>query len=137
MSTFHFELVSPERLLVAGEVNQVDVPGEEGEFGVLAGHAPYIATLKPGLLTVYGRGEPRRIVVQGGLAEMGPTGLTVLAEQAVLVEDLDPAMINQAIRDAEEDLADSTHDVSRDKARARLEQLQTLKSALGQWARFQ
>jgi F-type H+-transporting ATPase subunit epsilon len=82
MTTFHFELVSPERLVFAGEVTQVDVPGEEGEFGVLAGHAPYIATLKPGMLTIYGDGVPQRIVVRGGFAEMGPTGLTVLAEQA-------------------------------------------------------
>ena len=131
MATFHFELVSPERLLYAGEVSQVDVPGEEGEFGVLAGHAPYIATLKPGLLTIHADGGPQRIVVRGGLAEMGPTGLTVLAEQAVPVAEIDNAMIAQAIRDCEEDIADAGNDMSRDKARARLEQLQTLKSALG------
>ncbi len=131
MATFRFELVSPERLVFAGEVSQVDVPGEEGEFGILAGHAPYIATLKPGLLTIYGNGEPQRIVVRGGLAEMGPTGLTVLAEQAVPVAELDAAMIAQAIKDSEEDVVDADNDMSRDKARARLEQLQTLKSALG------
>ena len=131
MATFHFELVSPERLLYAGEVSQVDVPGEEGEFGVLAGHAPYIATLKPGLLTIHGNGEPRRIVVRGGLAEIGSTGLTVLAEQAVPVGEIDAAMITQAIKDCEEDIADADNDLSRDKARARLEQLRTLKSALG------
>ncbi len=131
MATFRFELVSPERLVFAGEVIQVDVPGEEGEFGVLAGHAPYIATLKPGLLTIYGDGEPQRMVVRGGLAEMGPTGLTVLAEQAVPVAELDPDMIAQSIKDTEEDVADADNDVARDRARARLEQLQTLKSALG------
>src|SRR5262249_32189096 len=131
MSTFHFELVSPECLVFAGEVSQVDVPGEEGEFGILAGHAPYIATLKPGLLTIYGNGEPQRIVVRGGLAEMGPTGLTVLAEQAVPVAELGPLMSAKAIRDCEEDVGDADNDMSRDKARARLKQLQTLKSALG------
>jgi F-type H+-transporting ATPase subunit epsilon len=131
MATFHFELVSPERLIYAGEVSQVDVPGEEGEFGVMAGHAPYIATLKPGLLTIHGNGEPRRIMVRGGLAENGPTGLTVLAEQAVPVAEIDAAMIAQAIKDCEEDIADAENDMSRDKAQARLEQLQTLKSALG------
>jgi len=131
MATFRFELVSPERLVFAGEVSQVDVPGEEGEFGILAGHAPYIATLKPGLLTIYRNGEPQRIVVRGGLAEMGPTGLTVLAEQAVPVAEINAAMIAQAIKDSEEDVADADNDMSRDKARARLEQLQTLKSALG------
>lgn len=131
MATFHFELVSPERLLYAGEVSQVDVPGEEGEFGVLAGHAPHIATLKPGLLTIHADGGPQRIVVRGGLAEMGPAGLTVLAEQAIPVGEIDPAMIAQAIRDCEEDIADAENDMSRYKARARLEQLQTLKAALG------
>jgi len=131
MATFRFELVSPERLVFAGEVSQVDVPGEEGEFGVLAGHAPYIATLKPGLLTIYRNGESQRIVVRGGLAEMGPTGLTVLAEQAVPAAEIDAAMIAQAIRDTEEDVADADNDMSRDRARARLEQLQTLKAALG------
>jgi F-type H+-transporting ATPase subunit epsilon len=131
MATFRFELVSPERLVFAGEVNQVDVPGEEGEFGVFAGHAPYIATLKPGVLTIYGDGGPQRIVVRGGLAEMGPTGLTVLAEQAVPASEIDGASIAQSIKDAEEDLADADNDASRDKARERLEQLNTLKSALG------
>ena len=131
MATFHFELVSPERLVFAGEVSQVDVPGEEGDFGVLAGHAPYIATLKPGVLTIYGDGGPQRIVVQGGFAEVGPTGLTVLAEQAVPAAEIDATMITQAIKDTEEDLADADNDVSRDKARARLEQLSTLKSVLG------
>jgi F-type H+-transporting ATPase subunit epsilon len=132
MATFHFELVSPERLLFAGEVTQVDVPGEEGEFGVLAGHAPYIATLKPGLLTIHGAGPPQRIVVRGGFAEVGPTGLTVLAEQATPAAEIDPTAIAQSIKDAEEDIADAETDAARDKARKRLEQLNMLRSALGQ-----
>jgi F-type H+-transporting ATPase subunit epsilon len=132
MATFHFELVSPERLLFAGEVTQVDVPGEEGEFGVLAGHAPYIATLKPGLLTIHGNSAPQRIVVRGGFAEVGPTGLTVLAEQATPAAEIDPAGIAQSIKDAEEDVADAHNDAARDKARERLEQLNTLKAALEQ-----
>jgi F-type H+-transporting ATPase subunit epsilon len=133
MATFHFELVSPERLVFAGEVNQVDVPGEEGEFGVLAGHAPYIATLKPGMLKIYGAsGTPQRIVVRGGFAEVGPTGLTVLAETATPAEDFDPAMIAEAIKDAEEDITDAKSDVARDKARQRLEQMQSLRAVLEQ-----
>src|SRR5215813_14131228 len=115
MATFHFELVSPERLVFAGEVSQVDVPGEAGDFGVLAGHAPYIATLKPGVLTIYGEGAPQRIVVRGGFAEAGPAGLTVLAEQALLAAEFDSAMITQAIKDAEEDVADAASDTARDK----------------------
>ncbi len=133
MATFHFELVSPERLVFSGEVNQVDVPGEEGEFGVFAGHAPYVATLKPGMLKIYGTsGAPQRIVVRGGFAEVGPTGLTVLAEQATPAEEFDPAMIEEAIKDAQEDIADAKSDVARDKARQRLEQLQTLGQVLTQ-----
>lgn len=132
MATFHFDLVSPTKLVFTGEVTQVDVPGEEGDFGVFAGHAPYVATLKPGVLTVYGDGAPKRIVVRAGFAEVGPTGLTVLAEQAVPVEELDPAMIAQAITDAEEDLNDAKDDVVRDKAATQLDRLQTLKQALGQ-----
>jgi F-type H+-transporting ATPase subunit epsilon len=131
MATFHFELVSPEKLIFTGDVDQVDVPGEEGEFGVFAGHAPYVATLKPGVLTIYGEGEPKRIVVYGGMAEMGSAGLTVLAEQAVPVVELDADMIAQSIKNAEEDIADAETDEARDKAKSRLEQLQTLSAALG------
>jgi F-type H+-transporting ATPase subunit epsilon len=131
MATFRFDLVSPERLLYSGEVTQVDVPGEEGEFGVLAGHAPFVATLKPGVMTVIAPGETRRIVVRGGFAEVGPEGLTVLAERATPVEDIDATMTEQAIRDAEEDLADAADDAARDRAQMRLEQLKTLKAALG------
>jgi F-type H+-transporting ATPase subunit epsilon len=133
MATFHFELVSPERLVFSGEVEQVDVPGQEGEFGVFAGHAPYIATLKPGMLRIYsGSGVPQRIVVKGGFAEVGASGLTVLAEYATPADEYDPAMVAEAIKDAEEDIADAKSDVARDKARQRLEQLQTLRHTLGQ-----
>jgi F-type H+-transporting ATPase subunit epsilon len=131
MATFHFELVSPEQLVFTGDVTQVDVPGEEGDFGVLAGHAPYIATLKPGVLTIYQDGGAQRIVVRGGFAEVSPAGLTVLAEQAVPASEIDAATIAQAIKDAEEDVADADNDVARDKARARLEQFNMLKAALG------
>ena len=131
-NTFHFDLVSPEKLLFSGDVTQVDVPGEDGEFGVLAGHAPFVAMLKPGVLTVHGFNEQRRIVVHGGFAEVGPSGLTVLAEQATPVEEIDAAAIAKAIKDAEEDFVDATDVVSRDKARERLDQLRTLRDALAQ-----
>src|SRR5262245_2298235 len=85
MATFHFDLVSPEKLLFSGEVNQVDVPGSEGDFGVLAGHAPLVTTLRPGILVIYHEGGAQRIVVEGGFAEVGPAGLTVLACMAVPV----------------------------------------------------
>src|SRR5260370_881826 len=89
MAAFQFDLVSPEKLVFSGEVEQVDVPGSEGDFGVLAHHAPLIAMLKPGILSILGSGEARRIVVGGGFAEVNGQGLTVLAELAVPVEDFD------------------------------------------------
>ena len=132
MSTFHFELVSPERLMFSGEVTQVDVPGEDGDFGVLAVHAPLVATIRPGVLTIHPeQTAPVMIVVRGGFAEVGPTGVTVLAQEVVPVDELDPATIHQAIKDAEEDIADAKDDVQRNKAMTKLDHLKTLKNALG------
>jgi len=118
--------------MFSGEVTQVDIPGEEGDFGVLAGHAPYVATLKPGVLTIHGENVPQHIVVRGGFAEVAANGtLTVLAEQVVPVDEIDAATVDQAIKDTEEDIADATEDVVRDKAMHRLDHLRTLKAALG------
>ncbi len=89
MANFHFELVSPEKLVFSGDVEQVDVPGAEGDFGVLAGHAPFVTTLRPGILTVHGAGGAQKIVVLGGFAEVSAEGLTVLADVAEAVEDID------------------------------------------------
>ena len=97
MATFHFELVAPEKLLFSGEVDQVDVPGSEGDFGVLAGHAPLVALLRPGIVTIYEDGEQIEIVVLGGFAEVGPGGLTVLADVATSLEDLDRAALQAQI----------------------------------------
>jgi F-type H+-transporting ATPase subunit epsilon len=87
MATFHFELVSPDKISFSGEVDQVDVPGSEGDFGVLAGHAPLIALLRPGLMTVYAAGEKTELVIFGGFAEVGPDGLTVLADYAASTDN--------------------------------------------------
>ena len=127
---FKFDLVSPERMVFSGEVEQVDVPGAEGNFGGLAHHAPLIAMLKPGLLTVFGGGETQRIVVVGGFAEVNEQGLTVLADMAMPVEDFDRASLESQIKDAQEDVADATADAERDAAREKLEQLKALESAL-------
>lgn len=131
MATFNFDLVSPERLLFSGDVTQVDIPGEDGDFGILAGHAPFVATLRPGVLTIFSETGDRRIVVRGGFAEVNHKGLTVLAEEATPVEEIDATTIAEAIENAEEDVADAADAVSRDKAVTRLEQLKTLKTALG------
>ena len=127
--TFHFELVSPERLLFSGDVTQVDVPGSEGDFGVLAGHAPLVAMLRPGILTVFEGGKAERIVVFGGFAEVSPAGMTVLADEAVRVSDFDSAKLAAVIKDAEEDAADTKDDAQRDKIRRRIEQLKAVQTA--------
>jgi F-type H+-transporting ATPase subunit epsilon len=131
MATFHFDLVSPEKLLFSGEVDQVDVPGAEGDFGVLAEHAPFVSVIRPGILTIYNQSETQRVVIFGGFAEVSPAGLTILADQAMPVEDVDPAMIAGAIKDTEEDLADTMDDRVRDKARRKLDQLRGVQAVLG------
>lgn len=130
MATFHFELVSPEQLLFSGEVDQVDVPGAEGDFGVLAGHAPLVATLRPGVLTIFENGQPLRIVVFGGFAEVSPAGMNVLADAAVRVENFDAALLAEEIRTAEERLEDTEDDVARDRIARRLEQLRGVQAAV-------
>ncbi len=102
MATFHFELVSPSKLIFSGDVDQVDVPGLEGDFGVLAGHAPLVATLKPGVITVFGDGEPQRYVVLGGFAEVSQDGLTILADTGWPFDEADPAVISARIKELEE-----------------------------------
>jgi len=79
----HFSLVSPERELFAGLVDQVDAPGAEGDFGVLAGHAPFMTTLKEGAVRVHNDGKVTTYEVRGGFADVTPDGLTVLAEHAI------------------------------------------------------
>jgi F-type H+-transporting ATPase subunit epsilon len=132
MATFHFALVSPEQVLFSGEVEQVDLPGSEGEFGVLAGHAPLVSSLRPGILKILGPGEPQRIMVLGGFAEVGPEGLTVLADTAVPVEEVDPSVIAGEIKNTEEDIADAKSDRERDKLRQKVEQLRAVQAVLGQ-----
>jgi len=106
MATFHFDLVSPEQLAFSGEVDQVDVPGVEGDFGVLAGHAPVVAVIRPGILTVTTGGSQQKIIVLGGLAEMSDKGLTVLADVATSVADLDRARFAESITEMQEKLTE-------------------------------
>jgi F-type H+-transporting ATPase subunit epsilon len=131
MATFHFDLVSPEKLVFSGDVDQVDVPGSEGDFGVLAGHAPFVTTVRPGILTLHREGGALQIVVNGGFAEVNPEGLTVLADMAVPLEDFDHTVLAGQIKDTEEDVADTKDDWQRDKLAHRLDQLKALQAALG------
>ena len=131
MATFHLDLVSPERSLMSAEVTQVDVPGSEGDFGVLAGHAAVIATLKPGVVTVKTQGAAdERICVRGGFAEVNLQGLTILAEEAMPLAELDAAALEQQVKDAEEDVADAKDDAARQKAQESLDRMRELRVAL-------
>ena len=127
----HFEFVSPERVLFSGEVDQVDLPGIEGDMGVLANHAPLVTVLRPGIVTIYRGGAREPVVVTGGFAECGPAGLTVLADRAVARADFDLASLATEIKDAEEDIADATDEAQRDKLARHLAQLKALQDALG------
>src|SRR5579871_5064878 len=104
MATFHFDLVSPEKLAFSGEVDQVDIPGAEGDFGVLAGHAPVVAAIRPGILTVTAGGSKQKIIVLGGLAEVSEKGLTVLADVATSIEEIDRAKFAATIDEMQQKL---------------------------------
>jgi len=125
---FHFELVAPERLLFSGDVEAVIVPSVNGDLTVLAHHAPLMAVLKPGLITVESAGKAQAIFVRGGFADIRPDGLTILAEQAVPVEELTDDLIDVVITDAERAVDAATDD---DQRRVALERLGQLKEVRG------
>ena len=117
----HFELVSPEKLLFSGGVEQVDVPGVEGDFGVLEGHAPLVATLRPGILTVHMADGAQKIVVLGGFAEVSDKGLTIVADLADSVEDFDKGLLAKHIGEIEEKITKTEPGSALDKLITRLD----------------
>ncbi|MBZ0229322.1 MAG: F0F1 ATP synthase subunit epsilon [Bauldia sp.] len=127
---FQFALVSPESLPMSEPVDEVVVPGAEGYFTVLKGHAPYMSTLRPGVVEVRRGSGTDRIFVRGGFADVNGGGLTILAEQAIPLAEVDPAMIAQEVKDAEEDVADAKDGATRDAAELRLHQLKEVQTAL-------
>jgi F-type H+-transporting ATPase subunit epsilon len=130
MAALHFEFVSPEAVLFSGDVDQVDLPGSEGDMGILAGHAPLVTMLRPGIVTIFRGGAREPVVITGGFAEVGPAGLTVLADRAVARESFDVALLATEIKDAEEDIAAAADEAARDKLSRHLEQLKALQAAL-------
>jgi F-type H+-transporting ATPase subunit epsilon len=130
MATFQFNLVSPEKRLFAGQVNQVDVPGSEGDFGVLAGHAPFVTTVRPGILTMYREGGDLRVAVSGGFAEVSDAGLTVLADVAVPVADVNRDAFAGFVKDADDAAAAAPEGPQRDKLALRADQLRQLQATL-------
>ena len=128
---FKFELVSPERLLVSEQVEAVIIPAADGEMTVMARHAPVMATVKPGVVTVKpASGAEQRYVVFGGFADILPEGCTLLAESAVAVKDIDRGDLSRRIQEAREDVADARDDAARTKAEQFLAHLSTLEAAL-------
>ena len=129
MATFHFDLVSPEKLAFSGEVDQVDIPGLEGDFGVLAGHAPVIAAMRPGILTIFAGGKKEKIIVVGGLAEVSDRGLTVLTDVATSLEDLDRGQLADSIAEMEAKLSDKEGS-ELDREIARLDNFKSIQQQL-------
>src|ERR1700761_4575537 len=130
MAALHFEFVSPEAVLFSGDVDQVDLPGSEGDMGILAFHAPLVTSLRPGIVTVMRGSQRDPYVVVGGFAEVGPSGLTVLADKAVPRAEFDMATLAAEIKDAEEDVADAKSAAERDRLARHLDQLKQLQAAL-------
>jgi F-type H+-transporting ATPase subunit epsilon len=130
MASFHFELVSPDKLVFSGPAQSVLVPGTEGDFVVLKDHAPVMASLRPGVVAFEDtQGKQTRIFVRGGFADVSPAGLILLAETAIPERDLDAAHLDQEIRNAEEDLADAPEDQKR-LSQEKLDRLRELKDAM-------
>jgi len=129
--SFKFELVSPERLLVSESVESVVIPGAEGEMTVMANHAPVMTTIKPGVVTVKpSSGAEQRFVVFGGFADILPSGCTLLAEEAVAVQDINRSDLDRRIQEARDDVGDAKTDAARAKAQEYLDHLSTLQGAL-------
>lgn len=133
MDSFPFELVTPERLVFSGQVQGVVIPGTEGDFEVLAHHAPLMSTIRPGIIVVKetAGAAGRHIFVRGGLADVNPERLTILAEHAVPVEELSAERIGAEVQAAEAQVASAGGDVARAKAEENLGQLRDVQRNLG------
>ena len=126
----HFSLVSPERELFAGDVKQVDAPGAEGEFGVLPNHAPFMTTLRPGLVRIHEGEKTTALFVRGGFADVTPAGLTILAEEAIDPAGVDVAALEKEISDLREDAKDTGDAARRAHAEGRLAYLEALRAVV-------
>lgn len=126
-----FDLVSPERLLLSDAAEMVTIPGTEGYMGVMAGHSPVISTLRPGTITVQGAAAgDARFFIRGGFAEVTAGKLTVLAEEAIPLAEVNIAMLDQRIRDTEEDVAAAKSDADKARAIETLDDLRQVRAAL-------
>jgi F-type H+-transporting ATPase subunit epsilon len=130
MPTFHFELVSPDKVLFNGPAQAVLVPGAEGDFQALTDHAPVMSAMRPGVVGIDdAEGKHRRVFVRGGFADASKNGLILLAETAIPFEDLNADTLGLEIKNAEEDLADANED-QKPLAQEKLDHLRELKDAI-------
>jgi F-type H+-transporting ATPase subunit epsilon len=128
-SKISFDLVSPEKLLLSAQADMVTVPGTEGYMGVMAGHAPVVTTLRAGMIDVNADGRDDRYFIRGGFAEIGPAKITVLAEEAVPMTELDLAVLDQRIQDAQEDEIAAQTDAERLRAAQLVDDLKLVRAA--------
>lgn len=126
----HFSLVSPVRELFSGDVKQVDAPGVEGEFGVLPKHAPFMTVLKPGVVRIHEDSGVTPVFVRGGFADVTPAGLTILAEEAIRLSDVDAGALDTEISKLRSDAADPGDETRRRRASERLVYLEALRAAV-------
>lgn len=126
----HFSLVSPVRELFSSDVKQVDAPGVEGEFGVLPKHAPFMTVLKPGVVRIHEESGVTPVFVRGGFADVTPAGLTILAEEAIRLSDVDAGALDTEITKLRSDAADPGDETRRKRAAERLVYLEALRAAV-------
>lgn len=122
----NFDLVAPEARVFQGEVDMVVVPGSEGDFGVLAGHAPFMSTIRSGAIAIHDGADIRRTFIHGGFAEVTPAGLTILAEEAIDIADVDPAEVERQLTEAREDLGQARDEDETREAQNRIEKFEAL-----------
>jgi F-type H+-transporting ATPase subunit epsilon len=131
MAAFHLEIVSPEKLVFSGEVEAVAVPGTEGDFTVLKDHAPLIAMMKPGVVVIEeAPAKKLRLFVPGGFAEVAPSGLTILADKALPLAELDATTLDAEVGNVEEEIAGAKGDEARRMAVEKRDQLRELRAVL-------
>lgn len=133
MSSLHYEIVSPERLLADAEAAMVVVPGMDGDFAVLEGHAPFMSTMRPGVVAIHSDADSdagERLFVKGGLAQVAPSGLTILAEEAIDLAAVDSDKLAADISNAREDIAAAKDDQARARAEADLVWMLALQDVL-------
>lgn len=129
MADLSFEIVSPEKLLAQDTAQMIVVPGTDGDFAVLEGHAPFMSTMRPGAIDIYGDDDStvtQRLFVKGGLAQIAPAGLTILAEEALDLDSVDVESVKQAVANLHEDLAGADDEPSRERVQSEIDWRQTL-----------